>query len=91
MERLQAMKVGKEGSIADRVKQALEVTLGLTDEDMAGVEARSFGQLGGDSLAAIQFARYVSELCGINMPVSFVLDHSHSLLDIIDKVEQLVR
>jgi acyl carrier protein len=85
------MKAGKEGSVADRVKQALEVTLGLEDSDMEGVEARSFGQLGGDSLAAIQFARYVSELCGINMPVSFVLDHSHSLQDIIDKVEQLVR
>ena len=58
---------------------------------MAGVEGRSFGQLGGDSLAAIQFARYVSELCGINLPVSFVLDHSHSLQAIIDRVSSLVR
>lgn len=67
------------------------MTLGLDDSDMAGVEQRSFGQLGGDSLAAIQFARYVSELSGVNLPVSFVLDHSHSLQAIIDKVTALVR
>ncbi len=65
--------------------------MGLDDSDMAGVEGRSFGQLGGDSLAAIQFARYVSELCGVNLPVSFVLDHSHSLQAIIDRVSSLVR
>ncbi len=91
-ERLRAMKEGREGfTPADRVRQALEVTLGLDDADMAGVEGRSFGQLGGDSLAAIQFARYVSELCGVNLPVSFVLDHSHSLQDIINKVTTLIR
>lgn len=70
--------------------QALEVTLGLADEDMADIGGRSFAQLGGDSLAAIQFARHVSELCGVNLPVSFVLDHSHSLQAITEHVEQLI-
>ena len=70
--------------------QALEVTLGLADGDMTGVSGRSFAQLGGDSLAAVQFARHVSELCGVNLPVSYVLDHSHSLQAIIDHVEELV-
>jgi hypothetical protein len=41
--------------------------------------------MGGDSLAAIQFAREVDELCGTSLPVSFVLDHSHSMKDIVDK------
>ena len=58
---------------------------------MANVGGRSFGQLGGDSLAAIQFARYVGELCGVNLPVSFVLDHSHSLDAITSHVQELVR
>lgn len=71
--------------------QALEVTLGLSEEDLADVGTRSFGQLGGDSLAAIQFARYVGELCGVNLPVSFVLDHSHSLQAIEARVQELVR
>lgn len=66
------------------------MTLGLPDEDMAGISGRSFGQLGGDSLAAIQFARHVSELCGVNLQVPYVLDHSHSLQAIIDHVEQLI-
>lgn len=58
---------------------------------MMDIGSRSFAQLGGDSLAAIQFARYVGELCGVNLPVSFVLDHSHSLQAIADRVQQLVR
>ena len=51
-----------------------------------GDSSASFNQLGGDSLAAIQFAREVDELCGTHPPVSFVLDHSHSMQDIVDKV-----
>ena len=66
------------------------MTLGLADGDLTGISSRSFSQLGGDSLAAVQFARHVSELCGVNLPVSFVLDHSHSLQAITDHVEQLV-
>ena len=139
----------------------LQVTLGLDDEDVADAEGRSFGQLGGDSLAAIQFARMVSEVkasrsphdtphclpswnslgpapawhgdllrqrsapalqhawaaalrckphccsaeghahmgvcawgrqaCGINLPVAYVLDHSHSLAAITQHVQELVR
>ena len=65
-------------------KQAAVLTLGVSEEDVADADA-SFGQLGGDSLAAIQFAREVSELCGVSLPVSFVLDHSHSLKDITEK------
>ena len=37
-------------------------------------------------MAAIQFARHVDELCGTHLPVSFVLDHSHSLQSVVDKV-----
>ena len=54
-----------------------------------GDSSASFNQLGGDSLAAIQFAREVDELCGTHLPVSFVLDHSHSMQDIVDKVGSL--
>lgn len=50
-----------------------------------GNGSSSFNQLGGDSLAAIQFAREVDELCGTSLPVSFVLDHSHSMKDIVEK------
>ena len=65
--------------------QAASVTLGIDPAEM-GDGSSSFNQLGGDSLAAIQFAREVDELCGTTLPVSFVLDHSHSIQDIIEKV-----
>ena len=65
--------------------QAAAVTLGIDPAEM-GDGRSSFNQLGGDSLAAIQFAREVDELCGTTLPVSFVLDHSHSMQDIIEKV-----
>ena len=65
--------------------QAAAVTLGIDPAEM-GDGSSSFNQLGGDSLAAIQFAREVDELCGTTLPVSFVLDHSHSMQDIIEKV-----
>ena len=64
--------------------QAVELTLGVSEAEV-GDGSASFGQLGGDSLAAIQFAREVSELCGVSLPVSFVLDHSQSLRSIVNK------
>lgn len=65
--------------------QAVSITLGVDASDL-GSGNESFNQLGGDSLASIQFAREVEELCGVNLPVSFVLDNSHSLKAIITKV-----
>ncbi len=68
--------------------QAAALTLGIDTEEMGDCSA-SFNQLGGDSLAAIQFTREVDELCGTTLPVSFVLDHSHSMKDIVEKVDYL--
>ena len=65
--------------------QAVELTLGLSEADLARSEEASFAQLGGDSLAAIQFARGIDDLCGVPLPVSFVLDHSNSLAAITAK------
>ena len=65
--------------------QAAALTLGIDTSEL-GDGSSSFNQLGGDSLAAIQFAREVDELCGTTLPVSFVLDHSHSMKDIVEKV-----
>ena len=63
----------------------MEITLGVDPSDL-GEGDSSFVQLGGDSLAAIQFTREVNDACGVEMPVSFVLDHSHTVVAIIEKV-----
>ena len=59
--------------------QAVELTLGLSEADLEGAGGSSFGALGGDSLAAIQFARAIDDLCGVPLPVSFVLGRTNSL------------
>ena len=66
-------------------RRRTSLTLGIDPAEM-GDGSNSFNQLGGDSLAAIQFAREVDDLCGTHLPVSFVLDHSHSMQDIVAKV-----
>ena len=63
----------------------MELTLGLSESDLVSSDHSSFGALGGDSLAAIQFARAVDDLCGVPLPVSFVLDQNNHLLAIIAK------
>ena len=62
------------------------MTLGLSED--ATSSDSSLAELGGDSLAAIQFARAVSDAAGVALPVSFVLDRSHSLSAIIAKACQ---
>ena len=69
--------------------QAVSIALGV-DLSELGDSNSTFNELGGDSLAAIQFAREVDELCGSHLPVSFVLDQSHCIADIIHKVRALL-
>ena len=84
------------------IRQALEVTLGTEpagveegtaeeEESLGDLGERSWAALGGDSLAAIQFARRVSEACGVSLPVSYVLDKSRTLDGIASHVQALVR
>ena len=69
--------------------QAVELTLGLSEADLEGAGGSSFGALGGDSLAAIQFARAIDDLCGVPLPVSFVLGRTNSLDAITAKARLL--
>jgi hypothetical protein len=62
--------------------QAAATVLGLPEAGL-GDAGSSFRQLGGDSLASIQFGRALEELTGAALPVPFILDHSHSLRDIV--------
>ena len=90
-------KLFRDFSCACSIRQALEVTLGTEpagveeEESLGDLGERSWAQLGGDSLAAIQFARRISEACGVNLPVSYVLDKSRTLGAIATHVQSLVR
>ncbi|XXX76733.1 thioester reductase domain-containing protein [Sorangium sp. So ce134] len=67
------------------VKNALEATLGLS-----GVEprsARSFAQLGGDSLSAVRLSGLIEEISGVAVPVGLVLNPTSSVGAIVDHLE----
>ncbi|WP_437334862.1 thioester reductase domain-containing protein [Sorangium sp. So ce394] len=87
LEELRSLREGgaTPASAALVVKKALEATLGIT-----GVEprsARSFAQLGGDSLSAVRLSRLIEEISGVAVPVGLVLNPTSSVRAIADHLE----
>jgi fatty acid CoA ligase FadD9 len=78
---------GERASTADRVRRAMEVTLGLRDIDLRGT-TRSFLDLGGDSLSALRLADLIRDLCGVEVPVGMLLDPSLRLGGVVRYVEE---
>ncbi len=67
-------------SIQEKVKKAVQATLGLSDLDWD--PSQSFRSLGGDSLAAATLAIHLEEI-GISLPASAILNPAASIADII--------
>jgi fatty acid CoA ligase FadD9 len=78
---------GKEGSVADRVRKAMEITLGLRDVDLEAT-TRSFLQLGGDSLSALRLADLIRDLCQVEVPVGMLLDPTLRVSAVVRYVEE---
>lgn len=76
-----------EQSVAEKVKRAMEVTLGLEDIDV-NQESQSFIQLGGDSLSAVGLETLIEDICGVRVPVGFLLDRTSSVRAVVDYVER---
>ena len=64
--------------------QAAAAVLGLGEGEVGW--SLSFRQLGGDSLAAARFAQRLEQLTGAAVPVSALLDHSHTLAAVAAQV-----
>ncbi|BDA45159.1 Carboxylic acid reductase [Coccomyxa sp. Obi] len=91
--RIARQEMAGSGSAQERVMQALAAAFGASaasGNDADSMGGRNWAQLGGDSMAAVQFARRVSNACGVNLPASFVLDKSHTVDSIIARVKELV-
>ncbi len=82
-----AGKKGGEGTVADRVRKAMEVTLGLRDVDLEST-TRSFLELGGDSLSAVRLADLIRDLCGVEVPVGMLLDPTLRVSGLVRHVEE---
>ncbi len=70
-------------SIADVVTSALQMTLGLTE----GALARSFIDLGGDSMGAVELTTALSAACNVDVPIGLVLDRTSTVGAIVSYVE----
>jgi fatty acid CoA ligase FadD9 len=91
LEDLQALAQQRSGagaaSVEERVRRAMEVTLGLRDIDV-GETMQSFIQLGGDSLSAVRLADLIRDLCGVEVPVGLLLDPTLRVSAVVRYVEE---
>ncbi len=82
---LRTLDVGDDVSVAERVKTAVAVALGV--EDAALDAERTFVQLGGDSFAAVRLANLLEEHCHAPMAVSKILDPRTTVAAILRAIE----
>ncbi len=67
-------------SLVQKVKDALSATLGVVDEFTLS-ESHSFLDLGGDSLAAVEFSALLAGLTGVTVPLGLIFNSSGNLVD----------
>jgi fatty acid CoA ligase FadD9 len=80
---------GRGGSVAEKVAQALAITVGLPELDVEGAQ-ESFLQLGGDSLGAVRLASLLESVCGVAVPVGLLLDPTMSVPALVRYVEERI-
>jgi fatty acid CoA ligase FadD9 len=86
VEQLYSLRGAGAASVAERVKKAMGVTLGLTDLEV-GQTDQSFIQLGGDSLNAVGLETLIDDITGVRVPVGFLLDRTSSVQAVVEYVE----
>lgn len=85
---LRALHDGGAGlSTLERVSGALKATLGIAEIDLSLMQG--FSELGGDSLAAIDFANLLEEIFDVVVPVSLILHPSGSLAEIAGYIDRI--
>jgi fatty acid CoA ligase FadD9 len=62
----------------EKVARAFAATLGLSEREVRET-GRSFRELGGDSLGAVELVARVHDLSGVDLPVALVLDPTSSV------------
>jgi fatty acid CoA ligase FadD9 len=86
-ERLRAMasELGAEATVMGAVK----ATLGLTHLDLS--HARSFAELGGDSLAAVSLSTLLEDIFNVPVPVGTILNPAGGLRDVLRHIQAELR
>jgi fatty acid CoA ligase FadD9 len=74
---LEALRDSSDLTVLQKVAKALEATLSIEDVDPSSLY--TFGQFGGDSLAATSFSILLEETFGVHVPVSAILSPTGNL------------
>jgi fatty acid CoA ligase FadD9 len=81
---LAALRHEADAPVERRVATAVRAVLSLRELD----PSRRFTDLGGDSLAAVQLATLLEELCGVRVPEGQILDPGMTIAGLARAVEQ---
>ncbi len=85
---LQALRQGADQRpVLETVRRAVAVTLGITATQLN--PHLHFTDLGGDSLSALSLSNHLSEIFGLEVPVSVVINAANDLAGIADHVDRL--
>ena len=83
---LRALRVvGADRPVVDTVMRAVQATLGLGAADVQS--SSRFGDLGGDSLAALTFSNLLEEIFGVEVPVGVIINPAGNVALLADYIE----
>ena len=74
-------------TVLQKVRKALAASLAVDERDVS--DTQSFGELGGDSLAAAAFAALLSEIFGVELPVNSIVSPAGNAIAWATEIEQL--
>ena len=77
--------VGRDQPVVDTVMRAVQATLGLGAADVQS--SSQFGDLGGDSLAALTFSNLLEEIFGVEVPVGVIINPAGNIALLADYIE----
>jgi len=73
---LDALRSGFRGSVIEKIGKALEATLSIDYDDVN--RSKNFADLGGDSIAAVEFSVLLEQIFGVEIPVNSILSSTGS-------------
>lgn len=75
-------------TISEKIGKLVEIELSVEDVDVS--KARTFKELGGDSLAAVSFSLAVEEIFGISLPADSIMSPTGSVANWAKEIEALL-
>jgi fatty acid CoA ligase FadD9 len=87
LDELRALASQAERPAAEKVARVFALTLGLSEREVRESD-QSFLKLGGDSLGAVQLVARIQQVCGVDLPVSLVLNPTSSVGALVRAVEE---